>query len=232
MRLLLHAGRFLWVVAPLPSLMVTTFLVVGLMGAASIVADPGRGPRAVIPVLVLQAFAASTGFTPSARRGHYDLLLTGGSGRLRAALVQWVLSIVPGLATWLALAGVEAVVAGRSAMLASGTCAAMFVVSAVAWASTVGLPRFSGAIGWLLLCVTTLALVPTTMTDLATWHDSGVLPPAAGAVAVLLFPGLLVGRDVVPHLAIVLPALAVAAAVMMAALAWIQRTTFPLQAGQ
>jgi hypothetical protein len=70
------------------------------------------------------------------------------------------------------------------------------------------------------------------MTDLAAWHDPGVLPPAAGAVAVLLFPGLLVGRDVVPHLAIVLPALAVAAAVMMAALAWIQRTTFPLQAGQ
>ena len=222
--------RFMRVVPPLPALLRTAFVAVGLAGAVAIVVRPESAHRAVIPVLVLQAFAASTGFSTYARRGHYDLLLTGGCGRVQAALVQWIVAVAPGVATWLALAAVETATARSGSLLASGTIAALFVVSAVAWASTVGLPRFSGAVGWLLLAVMGLSLAPAPAADLTAWRDPAAVPAPGRALLLFVCPILLAGQGITAL--VVLPSLALATAGLIGALVWIHRTSVPLQAGQ
>lgn len=82
---LLYAVRFFRVVPPVSRLMVASFGVLTVCAGAALVVGPDRAARVVLPTLVLQAFAVSVGFTAVARRGYYDVLLTSGAGRLRAA---------------------------------------------------------------------------------------------------------------------------------------------------
>jgi hypothetical protein len=163
MRDLWYLVRFFQIVPPVPAMLVGTFLVLTIAAAAAIVSDPDRASGALVPVLVLQSFAASSGFVRPARRGHYDLLFTRGSSPTLIALVHWGTSISAGLSSWGALAVLELVVStGTSqSLMASGTCAAVVVVSTVPWAMTVALPRFSGGLGWLLVAVTTTTTFST-----------------------------------------------------------------------
>ena len=139
MKSLAYPLRFYRVVAPVPPLVGWTFLVLVLIGTLVIVHDPTRAASALIPVLLLQLFAASSGFEVPARRGHYDLLLTSGSGRASMALVHWGTSVAPGIIAWLALVVIEQLASGGnvSRLLASGTLAALCLVSTLPWAITV-----------------------------------------------------------------------------------------------
>ena len=92
-----------------PALIVWTFLVVVAIGGIAIARVPSRSADLMRPVLLLQLFAASSGFEVPARRGHYDLLLTSGHRRIWVALVHWAISIAPGVLAWLLLALVDAV---------------------------------------------------------------------------------------------------------------------------
>jgi hypothetical protein len=222
--------RFFHIVSPLPSLIVWTFLVIVSIGAAAIGNDPARAPGALVPVLLLQLFAASSGFEVPARRGHYDLLLTSGCGRLRVALVHWASSIAPGVGAWLVLAGVE-FAASNGAMrqlTTTGTWAAVGLISTLPWAVTVRLPRFSGGIGWLLALA-----VSTTI-----WPGTGVFvgPPSdvvSSAWGFLIYPPAWVGHELqVRDLAATGPALLVACAAMAVACRWVSRTGVPLEAAQ
>jgi hypothetical protein len=69
---LFYPFRFFRVVAPVPGLIRWTFLVVVIVGAIAMASDPSKASAAMVPVLVLQEFASSTGFSVPARRGHYD----------------------------------------------------------------------------------------------------------------------------------------------------------------
>jgi hypothetical protein len=81
-----------------------------------------------------------------------------------------------------------------------------WLVSTVPWALTAGLPRFAGAIGWLLL----LGLLGIAL-------PLGELPPVADA---LLVPVGLVGRDLGrADWPLVLPGVALGLAAMIAACA-------------
>jgi hypothetical protein len=73
MRDLWYLVRFFHVVPPVPTMMVGTFVSLTLAAALAIVNDPQCASGALIPVLVLQSLAASSGFSLPARRGHYDL---------------------------------------------------------------------------------------------------------------------------------------------------------------
>ena len=148
----LYLVRFFQVVSPLSGLVVWTFGVLVIADACIVVLAPGRTAGALAPLLLLQMFAASSGFALPARRGHYDVLLTRTGRRISIALAHWLTSIAPGIASWLIVASVESLTTGRaSAALASGTCVAVMLVSTIPWALTVALPRFSGGIGWLLV---------------------------------------------------------------------------------
>ena len=205
--------------------------VVTTIGILALVVDPSAGEQVVVPIVFLQMFAASTGFAVPARRGHYDLLMTSGAGRLRVAATHLVLSVAPGVAAWLAVAAAEAAIRrGESSALAAGSVVAVLVVSALAWAVTVPLPRLSGGIVWLL---TIVMLLGTT----ERWRDAAVaaddVPSVSGAVVYALCPFLLVGRSLTwPAAWVVVPGLALSAVAVVSALAWVTTMDVPLEASQ
>lgn len=217
--------RFFLVVSPLPPLMHRTFVVL-VVGAAGVIAlDVNRTRDVLVPLLALHLFAASSGFAGPARRGYYDQLLTRGDGRLAIAFAHWALSIAPGLAAGLAIALVEAVARRGFPQhtLAAGTVAAMAVVSMLAWSLTVALPRFSGAIGWMV----------TLIAAASVWPLERVSTPALTALATVVNPATLIGRslDGAAWL-VVAPAIAAGASAMVVACTWVVLTDYPLEASQ
>lgn len=227
--------RFFHVVPPVPPMMTGTFVVLTLLSAAAIVANPVRAPGALVPVLLLQMFAASSGFALPARRGHFDLLLTRGSSRTLIALVHWTMSIAPGVASWLVLAVVEAGARGgdTATLLATGTCAVVFVVSTLPWALTVPLPRFSGAIGWMLISVTAATTFSGGMTGQWRASSTRIEEVAWAASTFLIYPIGAIGQPLAgAQLMAAVPALIAASGAMTAACRWIARSDVPLEAAQ
>lgn len=228
---LVYALRFFRVAAPLPPLIGWTFLVVVATGALVIARDPTRASGAMVPILLLQLFAASSGFEVPARRGHYDLLLTNGCGRVWMALVHWGTSIGQGIAAWLVLIAIERVASGgtEAHLLAAGTWAAVGLVSTLPWAITVRLPRFSGGIGWLLALAISTSIWPAA--TIASSGDAGNV--LASSWTFLVYPPSLVGHAFHLDEAIVAaPALALACGSMVAACRWVSRASVPLEAAQ
>ena len=210
--------RFFRVMPPLPPLLAGCFVFVVIVFVVATLAGVASPGSATVPVLFVQLFAASSGFGTPARRGHLDLLFTRGERRVMIAAAHWFCSTVPGVAAWLLIVILE--LSTRSPPVASttGTAAAMAVVSTLPWAITATLPRFSGAIGWLLALVT-----------------ASVVPASRGApgwLRFLIYPADAVGRDVLVRPLDVVPALAVAAVATLAAVVWIERVDIPLEAAQ
>ena len=79
------ALQFFRVVRPVPRLMRVTFAVVTTASAARLLLGSDTVAPVLLPILLLQTFAVSTGFMGYARRGHFDLLLTRGAGRVPVA---------------------------------------------------------------------------------------------------------------------------------------------------
>lgn len=188
-------------------------------GLTIVVLNPSRGAEALGPLALVQMFAASSGFAVPARRGHLDLLLTGGTPRWLIALTHFAVSVVPGLLAWIVVTAVEMAV-GRTLApkgLSSGTIVAFAVISALAWALTVRLPRLSGAIAWLLA--------------MAVWFVGA--PDVPAALVVMLCPFVLLGgRLAGDQLDAALPIVAVAALLTAFAMTWIVRTDVPLESAQ
>jgi len=230
-----HPLRFFHVVPPVPPLMTATFVVLAIASGAGVIAEPGRAPGALAPVLLLQLFAASSGFSGPARRGHFDLLLTQGESRVVVGVAHWATSVAPGLTAWLGLAVAE-LTASRGAshlLLTSGTWAAIAMVSTLPWGLTVGLPRFSGAIGWLLVLVTVTTTFAVGVLDAWAVESTQMRTLLHAAWIFLLFPHAAVGQSLNHAQAIaVVPGLAFALATLIAALRWIGRADVPLEASQ
>ena len=100
--------------------------------------------------MVLQLFAASTGYRWRLRRGHFDPLLVRAN-RCHIAAAHWLVSIAPGAVVWTLLTAIETAGtpnhwpdAARPAVLV------LFVyVSTVTWALSTVIGRFGGAVAWL-----------------------------------------------------------------------------------
>jgi hypothetical protein len=235
MRDLWYLVRFFHIVPPVPSMMMGTFVVLSLVAASVTISDVERAPGALVPVLLLQSLAASSGFSLPARRGHYDLLFTRGSSRTLIALVHWATSIIYGLASWFGLALLEVVVsAGASHRLfASGTCAAVFLVSTLPWAITVALPRFSGGIGWLLVAVTAVTTFSSGVMGEWTATSTRIEELAWPAWSFFIYPFGAVGQHLARAQAIAVgPALTLAVSTMVIACRWIAHRDVPLEAAQ
>lgn len=221
--------HFFLIVSPLPPLMRSTFVVL-FVGAAAVLAVDVEKTRAVLtPLLTLHLFASSSGFDGAARRGYYDLVLTRTGGRLAMALTHWCFSIGPGVAAWLGIAGMEAVMRRGFPVhaFAGGSIAALAVVSMLAWAFTVGLPRFSAAIGWM---VTVVAVASVWSLESIAGPGS---PAALRALAVLINPAVLLGQNVDgSSVALLAPALAAGVVGMVTACTWIVFADYPLEAAQ
>jgi hypothetical protein len=236
MRRWLYMCRFFSVVPPMPRLMIGAFCVVTAAIAVVVVLNPSRVPGALTPILLLQLFACSSGFDVPARRGHYDLLLTHAGSRRLVVLGHWAASACPGIICWLALAAICGGVVGANAgglLLSSGSVAAVCLVSTIPWATTLRLPRFSGAIGWLLIVATMSFAAPGPFSIGPDQPIEGWRSWTHTAWTVLLYPPVLVGRS--PHgveaLAVV-PSLLVATGTLAAAFWSVLRRDIPLEAAQ
>jgi len=226
--------RFFRVVPPVPRLMVATFAAVTVVAIGLVIIDPTQTANVLTPVFLLQLFAASSGFSSSARRGYYDLLMTRAEGRLWIAAVHWTMSVTPGIASWVVVASAEILTRRDTsgAALASGTVVTMVLLSTMPWAITAALPRFAGAIGWLLVLAIARSLPGGHEGDWL-WGGMEAQPSWQAAASVLIYPVVLAGRPLVPDsIIIVLPALTVAAVAMAAASLWIRRADWPLEAAQ
>lgn len=212
---LIYLARYFHVVPPIPRLMIGSFMVLTVAGAILTLVTAHDHAAAAVPIVVLQAFSASTGFVVPARRGYYDLLLARGASLTRIAIVQWLVAVAPGLCSWAVLVGLHASVdAGENPLLQSGTAIAFLMASTIPWALNVALPRFSGAIGWLLL-------VCIASTGGVIWPDT---------VHDVIFPvgrvGSSLGRDAA------IAAVLLSALSMAAALVWVRGADIRLEAAQ
>src|SRR5689334_8856507 len=106
------AFRFFGVVRPVARLTRMAFAAITAASAIALVTSDVTAARALLPILVLQMFTTSTGFIGDARRGHFDVLLTGGVSRISVALTYWILSTAPGWGCWALLTVVDLVAHG------------------------------------------------------------------------------------------------------------------------
>jgi len=200
------------------------------LGGAALAAGLAGGATVLTPLLVLQIFAASSGFGLAMRRGHYDLVLTRGVSVTGLMGAHWLASILPGLGAWLAVAVIERLASHtQPAALTSGSALAFLLASSFPWALTTPLPRFAAAIGWLVLLVTSLAIVPSGQLHLLdALHAQR--PSPLGALAVMAYPMGLLGTDA-GHLpaGTISPGLACALLSMVGAIAWKGRAEVPLE---
>jgi hypothetical protein len=225
--------RFFRVVPPVPRLMTVTFAALALVAAGSTVIDPLHKTM-IAPVVLLQAFAAASSFAGPARRGYYDLLFSRGEPRAAVAAVHWLMSVTPGVVAWLVVALIERIgpAGARGIGFSSGTMVAMILVSTIPWAVTVPLPRFAGAVGWLLVMAIGSVQLPLLNGDGAVAVSGVNHAPAVAPAALVIYPLLLVGHDLSVAVVPVSLALALAVVLMAAALVWIQRSDVPLEAAQ
>jgi hypothetical protein len=201
-----------------------------LLGCTAMAAGLVTSATVLTPVLVLQIFAASSGFGLAMRRGYYDLVLSRGIPAAELLGAHWMASIAPGATAWLFVAVVESLVShGPPAALTSGSLMALALASTIPWALTTPLPRFAAAIGWLMLLVTSLAVVPSGQTELVdALLDSR--PSTLGALAVVAYPMALIGIDAMGLPAGTMsPGLACAFVSVVVTLAWHGRTDAPLE---
>jgi hypothetical protein len=112
--------------------------------------------RAVyVVLLLLQSFSAATGFSPYARRGHFDQILIAPASRVRVGVAHAAASMATGIATWLAVVLIEAL-SNRGVMplgLSLPSVAALVYMSAVAWAGALPFARYSSGVAWLMLAI-------------------------------------------------------------------------------
>jgi hypothetical protein len=182
-----------------------------------------------VPLLLLQAFAASTGFVAHARRGYYDHLLTSGVPRLTAAAAHWALSAGPGISWWAVMAATEVAVAGSSTLVTPGGVAALCLVSTLPWAGTLALPRFTAALTWLVLAVMALTIGP--FAGESVWSTE-VRPLWHAVPAALLFPTRLLDGPLLRDLAAAGVVGTVAAGAMAVAGVRVHRAVLRLESAQ
>ena len=162
---MLTIARFFVVVPVVSPLMHLAFVAVTLTQGALLLFDLEWGTRRLLPLFVLQLFAASSGFRLPARRGHYDLLLTSGHRWATIASAHWLMSVLPGIVSWLTLMCTEAV-AGQQALRSRQAVVAMLLASTVPWALTVPLPRLTGGLLILVVAAMVDTVVPWSMASL------------------------------------------------------------------
>ena len=200
------------------------------VGGVAMSAGVAGGATVLTPVLVLQIFAASSGFGLALRRGHYDLALSRGVGVPGLMTAHWLASALPGAGAWLAVALLERLVSESPPVaFASGSLLSFLLASTLPWALTTPLPRFGAAIGWLVLLVTSLAMAPAGQLRLVDALRAPH-PSALGALAVVVYPMGLLGVDAMRLPAgTMTPGLACALASMVGAMAWHRRADIPLE---
>jgi hypothetical protein len=190
-------GRFFAVIGLHPPYALLILAAVVGMGIWTTSLSPGELDSGLGVLLFTQMFLASTGFLVRARRGHFDPLLIGKGDRTAAVIWHWIVSIAPGIAGWVCLAGAGYFLGSPAALSAfvGGRAVALFIVSALAWTAGFTLARGAAGVVWLAA----LLAIMVRRTDLL--PPASMLSASTGTVlrhaaTLVLCPFLLVGNHV------------------------------------
>jgi hypothetical protein len=146
-------------------------------------------------LLCIQMFLASSGFLVRARRGHFDPLLTGARDRTRALVWHWLVSIAPGVAGWICLAGAGYSMGSPAAAsaFAGGRAVALFIVSSLGWAVGFALARGAAGVMWMAALVGLLVRHVDLLGSAETLADSSSIVLRHAAI-LMICPFLLIGN--------------------------------------
>jgi hypothetical protein len=207
---LLYAFRYFHVVAVVPPLFLAGFGVAVGAAILSIASQGSMTVDALAPIVMLQLFAAASGFRIAARRGHYDLLLTSGVPRWQVAVTHCVASVAPGLVAWTSVILFDAVTHQGSSggPTVIGSTLVFLGLSLLAWAVAVPVSRATASVGWLLVLT---------------------IPPIARLASPIEWIGL---SPVHATWSAVCGAIAVVGVPLATAGTWITRTSVPLEGSQ
>jgi hypothetical protein len=189
-----RALRYFVMIRLHPSYAVVLLGAIVAMGIVTAALNPDELDSGLGMLLFVQVFLASAGFAVRARRGEFDALVTAAGSRSRVAAAHWLVAIGPGVAGWLVLAGVGAFIGSgsSSSALFGDRMAALFIVSAVAWAAGFHLPRGAAGVVWIAVLV---ALLATKVELIASaWHAwPSPVALLLHAVVLTICPFLLIG---------------------------------------
>lgn len=188
--------RFLLVVSPPAMWMYVAFGASVLIGAVTLWLNPKDVDSAFGSILLLQMFSASSGFAGSAAHGYFDPILAGGRSRNRIALGSLVASTLPGVAAWLIIVLIAAALGQAGTALRFHRFVALILVSTIAWAGGLALPRMAAGGLWafvLLTAALSRGAIAQYLVVVQT-PPAGVHEALASAAAFAICPYLLLGE--------------------------------------
>jgi len=157
--MMLSALRFFFVVArPGDDAVLIGAAVVGFALYLAVL-NPTGFEQTLDLAIVFQLFAASTGYRERLRRGHFDPILVGRAGSWRIAAAHWAVSASVGVLVWIVLVLIELTIRpGQWPMgLKAPHLLVLLYTSTAVWALALPLPRYTGALLWLVALVALLA---------------------------------------------------------------------------
>ena len=207
--------RFFFALRPFPGYGLVALAAIAAYGAVAVAWSPEELDSALGLLLFVQLFISSSGFAPTARRGHFDPMLGHGRHRVAALASQWAASIAPGLLAWLLVvsSGLLAGSSGAWSALLGTRAAAFLIVSALSWSAGFAFPRGAGGVLWTAILMWLLL----RHADLLAWAGSeattiGLLRNTA---VIAICPFLLIGSRLQLNVPAVVAACGFAAAVLL-----------------
>jgi hypothetical protein len=166
-----------------------------LLGVATLCFNPREVDSAFGSILLLQMFAVSDGFSIAASSGYFDPLLTGEHSRQRMAIGSLAAAALPGLLAWVLLVLIAAAFGQWRLVVAPHRHIAFVIVSVLAWAGGLALPRMAAGALWAFFLVSA-AVFRGALAKYATVVQSApadALQLLQSAVAFVICPFLLLG---------------------------------------
>ena len=178
MNLFIFILCYLWTVTHHFAYAVAGFVFLGVFAVWALKAMPADPGAPFVPLMLLQMFAASSGFRQAADEGRFDVLLTSGPSRVRVVIGHALLSVGPGVVCWLTIGLLERLWQGDGAIgLRGGPLVGLLLVSGLAWAVAAPTGRLAGGLVWLL----TLAAVVASPRGFA-WFEQVFTPSSSSGL--------------------------------------------------
>ena len=179
--------RYLWTVSHHFRYSAAGFVLLGAFAIWALGAMPADRGAPFVPIMLLQMFAASSGFRQAADDGCFDVLLTSGPSRFRIVMLHVLASVGPGVTCWLAVGLLERGWHGDVAVgFGAGPVVGLLLVSALSWAISALTARLAGGLVWLMALVA-VAVSPDGIVWLGTAFTESPVGVAGVARQVAVF---------------------------------------------
>ncbi|HEX5475614.1 MAG TPA: hypothetical protein VFX12_13225 [Vicinamibacterales bacterium] len=208
------AFRFFRIVSPHAAYVRPALAAVLAIALCMVWLNPADVDSALGCVLLVQMFAASTAFLPDARRGRFDPALIRGHSRTRVLAAHWVVSIAPGVVSWVVVCSVAIALGGQAALsgLFGWRMLGLVMVSVVAWSAGTRVPRGFAGVLWVSILMLLLMRREQALAFVLAGPSPGVGGVLEQAAMVWLCPFLLLGGP--GHIARIAVAIAAFATVL------------------